>query len=611
MILLIISRKVKSEVMVVNQTAAQYKQDILKRLENKFVKYNDLLSVQNSDGDTDKEGFYVIPNTGFGVIGRFQAIKDMENDTHNIIVRETVYKKLCDADSALKRKAGYETCQIVVTYGYRSPEIQEELYKDKMSQKREEYPLKSELELIEMVHREIAHPSVAGHPTGGAVDVTIYDYKKEKYLDFGTELYDFSSKNIYYDSDDITKAEKKNRKILRSVMCQQEFAPFDGEWWHFCYGDKEWAFYKSRRSKFSKESNSIEYKALYQQKEYKEISQIVYNDKFKTHVQDKLRIRLAIQKDGRLTEETLAILKKSGIDITPDKRGFLTKSNNFPLEVLFVRDDDISKLVDAGVADIGIVGENVYRENDSKSIIKRYLGFGKCFLALAIPKVSNIKTLHDLNGKKIATSYHKLTEDFLNEKGIKVQNIIDIAGSVEIAPVIKYADAIVDLVSTGGSLRQNDLEVFFNIMNSQSILIENTEAVKNEEKEQIVSQLIQRIDCYLISKKYKRVTMMVPDEELDYVTQIITKVNIADNMDDDPVEDDDTEGDKSINENNNKDDMIVDMRTPISTPLHGYGGKWHSLQTIMKLSELWEKTEELKSHGVSNIVFFDIEGIIN
>ena len=394
-------------------------------------------------------------------------------------------------------------------------------------------------------------------------------------------------------------------------MCQQEFAPFDGEWWHFCYGDKEWAFYKSRRSKFSKESNSIEYKALYQQKEYKEISQIVYNDKFKTHVQDKLRIRLAIQKDGRLTEETLAILKKSGIDITPDKRGFLTKSNNFPLEVLFVRDDDISKLVDAGVADIGIVGENVYRENNSKSIIKRYLGFGKCFLALAIPKVSNIKTLHDLNGKKIATSYHKLTEDFLNEKGIKVQNIIDIAGSVEIAPVIKYADAIVDLVSTGGSLRQNDLEVFFNIMNSQSILIENTEAVKNEEKEQIVSQLIQRIDCYLISKKYKRVTMMVPDEELDYVTQIITKVNIADNMDDDPVEDDDTEGDKSINENNNKDDMIVDMRTPISTPLHGYGGKWHSLQTIMKLSELWEKTEELKSHGVSNIVFFDIEGIIN
>lgn len=593
-------------------SATQYKQKILQRLENKFVKFRDLLSVQNSDGDTDKEGFYVIPNTGFGVIGRFQAIKDMENDTHNIIVRETVYKKLCDADSALKRKAGYETCQIVVTYGYRSPKIQKELFEDRMAQKKEEYPVLSELDLIEMVHREIAHPSVAGHPTGGAVDVTIYDYKREEYLDFGTDLYDFSSKNIYYDSDDITKAEKKNRKILKSVMCQQEFAPYDGEWWHFCYGDKEWAFYKSRRSKFSKESDNIEYKALYKQKEYEEISQIVYNDKFKTHVRDnQLRIRLAIQKDGRLTEETLAILKKSGIEITPDKRGFLTKSDNFPLEVLFVRDDDISKLVDAGVADIGIVGENVYRENASKSIIKKYLGFGKCFLALAIPKDSNIKTLHDLNGKKIATSYHRLTEEFLNQKGIKVQGIIDIAGSVEIAPVIKYADAIVDLVSTGGSLRQNNLEVFFNIMNSQSILIENQTSAENEKKERIISQLIQRIDCYLLSKKYKRVTMMVPDEQLNCIIQIITRVNIADNMDDDPVEDDGVGEYNGAKKNKEEYDAIIDMRSPICIPLETYEGKWHSLHTIMKLSELWEKTEELKLHGVKNIVFFDIEGIIN
>ena len=511
-----------------------------------------------------------------------------------------------------RSKAGYETCQIVVTYGYRSPYLQKDLFEDKMNQKKEEYPTLSELDLIEMVHREIAHPSVAGHPTGGAVDVTIYDYKKGKYLNFGTELYDFSSKNIYYDSDDITKEQKKNRKILRSVMCQQEFAPFDGEWWHFCYGDKEWAFYKSRRIKYSKEDDSDQYKALYQQKKYEEISQIIYNDKFKTHVQDtQLRIRLAMQKDGRLTEETLAILKKSGIEITPDKRGFLTKSNNFPLEVLFVRDDDISKLVDAGVADIGIVGENVYRENASQSIIKRYLGFGKCFLALAIPKDSNIKTLYDLNGKKIATSYHRLTKEFLDQKGIEVKAIIDIAGSVEIAPVIKYADAIVDLVSTGGSLRQNNLEVFFNIMNSQSILIENNETINNEKKERIISQLIQRIDCYLVSKKYKRITMMVPNEQLDYVAQIITKVNKADNMDDDTDEENASERDNGINKDISGDDTIIDMRMPVFTPIHGCNGKWHLLQTIMKLSELWEKTEELKSHGVRNIVFFDIEGIIN
>lgn len=596
-----------------NRSALQYKQEKLQRLENKFVKFEDLLSVQNSDGETDKEGFHVIPITGSGVIGRFQAIKDMENDTHNIIVRETVYKKLCDADRALKRKAGYENCQLVVTYGYRSPRIQKELFEDKMAQKKEEYPLLSELELIEMVHREIAHPNVAGHPTGGAVDVTIFDYNKEKYLKFGTELYDFSSKNIYYDSDDITKEEKKNRRVLRSVMCQQEFAPYDGEWWHFCYGDKEWAFYKSRRSKFSKETDNHEYKALYQQKQYKDISQIVYNDKFKTHVRDnqQLRVRLAIQKEGRLTEETLSILKKSGIEITSDKREFLTKASNFPLEVLFVRDDDISKLVDAGVADIGIVGENVYRENDSKSIIKRYLGFGKCFLALAIPKNSKIRTLQDLNGKRIATSYHRLTRKFLDEKEINEKEIIDIAGSVEIAPGIEYADAIVDLVSTGGSLRQNNLEVFYNILNSQSILIENPKVVKNEKKERIVLQLIQRIDCYLISKKYKRVTMMVPNKQLDCVTQIITRVKKADNMDDDPIENDASEENSSSIENKEAYETEIDMRAPISNPLRGCNGEWHSLQTIMKLSELWEKTEELKDHGVKNIVFFDIEGIIN
>lgn len=592
-------------------SAQQYKQERLQRLELAFVKYADLLSVQDGDDETDKEGFYVIPSTGYGVIGRFHTLKDMEDDTPNILVRETVYKKLCEADFALKRKAGYEDCQIVVTYGYRSPRIQKQLFDITFEQKREQYPLLLEEELIEMVHREIAHPDVAGHPTGGAVDVIIYDYARKEYLKFGTEICDFSSKNIYYGSDDITKEEKKNRKILKSVMCQQGFAPYDGEWWHFCYGDKEWAFY-TYRHKLRHDKIEIEKKALYKQKNYKDISRIIYNEKFKTHVIDnQLRIRLAIQKDGRLTEETLSILKKSGIEIMFDKRGFLAKADNFSLEVLFVRDDDISKLVDAGVADIGIVGENIYRENASTSIIKRYLEFGKCFLALAIPTNSDIKTLNDLNGKRIATSYHRLTKEFLEQKGIREKSIIDIAGSVEVAPLIDYADAIVDLVSTGSSLRQNNLEVFFNILNSQSILIENQETAKDEKKEYIVSQLLQRIDCYLMSKKYKRVTMIVPYNQLEQVIQIITKVQTAEDMNE-TDEDDETEDSVSVrNIILESKDAIIDMRTPIFSPLYGYEGKWYSVQTVMKLSELWEKTEELKIHNVKNIVFYDIEGIIN
>lgn len=600
--------------MTVNRSAKEYKQEKLQRLEDGFVKYEDLLSVQDGDEETDREGFYVIPNTGNGVIGRFHALRDMENDTPNIIVRETVYKKLCDADRALKRKSGYENCQIVVTYGYRSPEIQEKLYDITMAQKKEQYPNLSENELIEAVHREIAHPSVAGHPTGGAVDVIIWDYKNQEMLEFGTKVCEFGNKNIYYASDDIPPLAKKNRKILKIVMCEQGFAPYEGEWWHFCYGDKEWAFY-SYRHKLRKEKIEIEKKALYRRKCYDDISRIVYNDKFKTHVKEdnQLRIRLAIQKEGRLTEETLSILKKSGIEISPNKRGFLTKAENFPLEVLLVRDDDISKLVDAGVADIGIVGENVYRENDSISIIKKSLGFGKCSLALAIPKDSNIKTLQDLNGKKIATSYHHLTEQFLSQKDINNTEIIDIAGSVEIAPEIKYADAIVDIVSTGGSLRQNNLEVFFNILNSQSILIENPEVAKDEEKEKIVLQLIQRIDCFLTAQKYKRVTMIVPNENLEQVIEIITRVKKADNMNDELTDDDDDEN-SNTSENDNaseKKEPTIDMRIPISNPLYGYENKWHSIQTIMNLSELWEKTEELKSNRVQNIVFFDIEGIIN
>jgi ATP phosphoribosyltransferase len=576
----------------------EFRDENLARLELSFVQCQDLLSVENFDDQTDREGFHVIPSSGDGVIGRYRSLRDMENDAPNILVRKSVYKKLCDADRALKQKAGFKNCQIIVTYGYRSPAIQQKLWDETYAEKKAENADASEEELREKTHRVIAYPSVAGHPTGGAVDVIIFDYKKGKFLDFGTDICDFKTKNVYYASDSISTTAKKNRKALRAVMCEQGFVPYDGEWWHFSYGDKEWAFYTFRRKKRN-EHVDIEKTALYRQKEMAEISEIAYSDKFKlksaeAQADEQVRVRLAVQKDGRLTEETLSILRRSGIEITQDKRGFLAKSGNFPLEVLFVRDDDISNLVDAGVADLGIVGENVFWENASRSIIKKHLGFGKCFLALAVPKGADIQTLQDLQGKRIATSYRRLTSQFLKEREITGVKIIDIAGSVEVAPLIDYADAIVDLVSTGSSLRQNNLEVFYNILNSQSILIANRAAEKDATKRQIIDRLIERIDSYLIARKYKRVTMDVPKEQCDKICAVLTDVSglKAEEM-----------------EQMREAKRPLVLGVPVVLPTAGFAG-WVSVQVVMEMSALWDKTTQLKQYGATNIVFYDIEGIV-
>ena len=584
------------------KTSSQYVEEKLSRLESSFVKCSDLLAYDDYFEETDHEGFYVIPSAGDGVIGRYKALRDMEDDTPNIIVRKTVYDKLCMADAALKRKQGYRNCQIVVTYGYRSPRIQSALWNATYAEKKQEYPDLSEDELRELAHMEIAFPEVAGHPTGGAVDVTIYDFETSTYLDMGTEIGDFSSRNVYYKSSNISNTARRNRKTLRSVMCEHAgFAPYDGEWWHFCYGDREWACYTAlRRSR--NEHSSVVQKVLYRQKEIDEISEIAYNDKVKTHetiIDDPFRIRLAVQKDGRLTEETLSILRQSGISITQDKRGFLAKSSNFPLEVLFVRDDDISNLVDSGVADIGIVGENVYRECRSTSIIKKRLGFGKCFLALAVPKNSGIKTLRDLRGKRIATSYRNLTSDFLQEKEILDVEIIDISGSVEIAPMIDYADAIVDLVSTGSSLKQNNLEVFFNILNSESILIVNRQAENESYKRRIIDKLIERIESYLRAKTCKRVVMSVPKNNLDKIISVLTAESEKDNY----FEGRNTRSKKKAN-------TSVELITPIIMPVYG-NDDWVSLQTVMTISDIWDKVEVLEVYGACNICFWGVEGIIN
>ena len=577
------------------------------RLEAGFVRCEDLLTVMEFDEEADREGFYVLPSAGDGLIGKYAFLRDMENETPNIIVRKSVYRKLCDADRALKHKDGYENCQIIVTYGYRTLDIQKSDYEGQRRKLKEKNGHLPEDELREAAHRLIAFPDVAGHPTGGAVDVTIFDTKKGKFLDFGTEIGDLTTKDIYYASEHISKAARKNRKTLRSVMEEQGFAPYDGEWWHFSFVDKEWAYYMHRRDGGA----GRELKYLYQQKEISEI-EIAYNEKFlkqsKSSADHQARISLAVQKDGRLTEETLSIFKRSGINIMQDKRGFLAKSDNFPLDLLFVRDDDISNLVDAGVADLGIVGKNVYLENASKSLIIKELGFGKCFLALAVPKSSDIKTVHDLDGKRIATSYRKLTLGFLKNNNVKGAKIIDIAGSVEIAPLIDYADAIVDLVSTGSSLQQNKLTVIDKILESQSIMIVNRNIADDSDKKAIIDRLTDRIDSYLIAKQYKRVLMNVHKSRLGKVVAELTGAKKSENPDMGHPGDENRAGKIELDFPPENEKGSV-MGAPVVSPVVGFGD-WYAIQVIMEISALWKKIETLKENGAVNFVFYDIEGIV-
>jgi len=503
-----------------------YLESIYENLEKSFVTYNDLCDVQDLDKNTDNEKFSILPSTGRGVIGRYSpGFRDMEDTIPNIIVRETVYKKLCKVDKTLKQT--YPNCQLVVIYGYRSPDIQKKEFDRIKNELRDGYPDANDSDLNEATHRIIAVPDVAGHPTGGAVDVTIFDFTKQEYWVFGTQIHEFKTKRVYYDSPEVKKNDPqamKNRKFLRSIMGKQDFVPYDGEWWHFSYGDKEWAFYKHRDNKRKKRlTGELKYK--YSQKL---VTEIQYTDKYKEKdsVSDNC-IRLAVQKEGRLTDETLSLLQQAGIVLKPDKRQFAVKSSNFPLEVLFVRDDDIPNLVYAGVADFGIVGENIFyeTENDDLEILQK-LGFGYCSLALAVPKDSILRKPVDLRGKKIATSYPVITRKFFESLGIDIKeyniDIRSLSGSVEIAPAIGYADAIVDLVSTGVSLKQNNLIDMQKIMDSESVLIANKkEKSKNSNKSSLIERFLSKIETCLSAKRYKYVIVNVPIDFLNMYKKIL------------------------------------------------------------------------------------------
>jgi len=278
-------------------------------------------------------------------------------------------------------------------------------------------------------------------------------------------------------------------------------------------------------------------------------------------------IRLAIQAKGRLNEESLDLLKESGLVVEPSKKKLLTKCGDFPLEILFLRDDDIPQAVSMGVADIGIVGLNEVEERSFIVDKVHNLAFGKCRLSLAIPKSEIYTGIGYFEGKRIATSYPVLLERYFKKEGITAE-IHQIAGSVEIAPSVGLADAIFDIVSSGGTLITNGLKEVVSVMDSQAVLI----ATPNMEsdKRDILKQLMIRFEAVERSKGMKYLLMNLPLDRLDDATKI-----------------------------------LPGMRSPTILPLAQKG--WCSVHVVVEEKQLWDRIEGLKSIGAEGILVLSLE----
>jgi len=231
-------------------------------------------------------------------------------------------------------------------------------------------------------------------------------------------------------------------------------------------------------------------------------------------------LKLAIQKSGRLTEKSIQLLRTCGLDVENYSDRLLVSSRNFELDLLFLRDDDIPEYVQDGVADIGIVGENVVIEKEADVDTIKRLGYGKCTLMIAIPEDKHMLNLDELNGKRVATSYPKILSNYFRSQKIDAK-IIQISGSVEIAPSLGIADCICDIVSTGNTLKLNKLKKFTNVFDSEAILISNKNIDKDSEKYVVLKNLIARIESALNAKASKYLMMNVPKVALPRIREIL------------------------------------------------------------------------------------------
>ncbi|MEJ7558797.1 MAG: ATP phosphoribosyltransferase [Pedobacter sp.] len=279
-------------------------------------------------------------------------------------------------------------------------------------------------------------------------------------------------------------------------------------------------------------------------------------------------LKIAIQKSGRLNEKSVEILKNCGLSFENYKSSLITTVTNFPLEILFLRDDDIPEYVQDGIADLGIVGENVIVETGAQVTYLQKLGFGKCTLKIAIPNESNITEIAQLGGKAIATSYPLILEKYLKENNVEAE-VRTISGSVEIGPGLGLSDAICDIVSTGGTLKSNGLKPFAEVMKSEAVLIGKAGSDLLPE----VQELLQRIRSVLRAKETKYVVLNVAKSNLEKVVALLPGV-----------------------------------KSPTVVPL--FDEEWVAVHSVITEHDFWEKINILKAAGAEGIVVMPIEKII-
>lgn len=283
-------------------------------------------------------------------------------------------------------------------------------------------------------------------------------------------------------------------------------------------------------------------------------------------------LKLAMQKDGRLTDETFAFLKSAGLEFESYQRRLFSTCRNFPLEILYVRDDDIGDYVSSGSVDLGILGQNLLFEQRPKVKKLLNLRFGFCSLVVAVPKESKVDNIKELKNMKIATTYPKSAKIFFDKNKIQVEIVI-INGSVEITPVLGIADAIVELTSTGSTLALNDLRILDKIFDSEAVFIANDKALMNKNKKILIKKLIARFTGVLSARKYKYVMVNAPKNILQKLKKI-----------------------------------IPGLKSPTISTLAKEG--WISVQSVIKEDVFWETIEKLKKVGASGIIVLPIEKII-
>lgn len=281
-------------------------------------------------------------------------------------------------------------------------------------------------------------------------------------------------------------------------------------------------------------------------------------------------LRIAIQTKGRLNEQSIELLHELGIDVDAAKRKFLSKAANFPIEVLYLRDDDIPQVVANGTAALGIVGLNEVAERGCDVDVVTKLGFGGCRISLAIPKADEYQGVEYFQGKRIATSYPVILEKFLSEQGVKAEMEV-ITGSVEIAPAAGIADAIFDIVSSGGTLVTNGLKEVERVFESEAVLIANKN-LSAEDKE-LLEELLFRIESERVSRGKKYLLMNIPTASLEEAVKILPA-----------------------------------MRSPTVMPLAAEG--WCSLHSVVDASDLWDKVRQLKAIGAEGILVLTLDKII-